>query len=228
MAHQEQMFFIEALKTQFPDYFEKKNVAEIGSLNINGSVRSYFNDCDYTGYDVSEGPGVDEVMQGQLVGQASGHYDVTISCECFEHNPYWVETFSNMLRLTRPGGMVVMTCATTGRPEHGTSRSDAESSPLTVGIGWQYYKNLTADDFLDRFNLKGWFEGFHFLVNSQSNDLYFYGIKKGGKIEFPNIIGMVQKMGPIGSQHVAGWIQSQGNILLLRISNGGLRLSVQN
>ena len=42
-------------------------------------------------------------------------FDVVISCECFEHNPYWRETFLNMTRVLRPGGLFVLTCATTGR-----------------------------------------------------------------------------------------------------------------
>jgi len=28
-------------------------------------------------------------------------FDCTISVECFEHNPFWLETFVNMLRMTR-------------------------------------------------------------------------------------------------------------------------------
>lgn len=32
-------------------------------------------------------------------------YDITISCNCFEHNPYWRETFLNMHRMTKEGGL---------------------------------------------------------------------------------------------------------------------------
>ena len=107
----------------------------------------------------------------------SGYYDVTASAECFEHNPFWVETFANMLRLTKPGGLVIFSCATTGRQEHGTSRTDPNDSPLTAELGWNYYRNLDAQDFLDTFNLPGWFDCFHFLVCPQTFDLYFYGVR---------------------------------------------------
>ena len=33
-------------------------------------------------------------VQGQLVGLPTGHFDTLVSAECFEHNPFWVETSS--------------------------------------------------------------------------------------------------------------------------------------
>ena len=98
--------------------------------------------------------------------------------KCFEHNPYWRETFTNMIDHCRPGGLVVMTCATTGRPEHGTQRSLPEDSPLTIANGWNYYKNLTETDFLTAFDLDEWFEEWKFSVNEEACDLYFHGLKK--------------------------------------------------
>lgn len=159
-------------------------MAEIGSLDINGSIRPFFKTDKYVGFDIAEGKGVDSVEQGQLIGSPTGHYDVTVSAECFEHNPFWVETFSNMLRMTKPGGLVIFSCATVGRPEHGTSRSTPNNSPLTVQAGWNYYLNLDAKDFLESFNMTGWFDGFHFLEGTQMKDLYFYGIRSGNKVNF--------------------------------------------
>lgn len=221
MAHVEQMKFVETLKLEFPHYFTNQTVAEIGSLNINGSIRDFFESCHYTGFDVAEGAGVDQVIQGQLVGEATGHYDVTISCECFEHNPYWVETFSNMLRLTRPGGLVVMSCATHGRPEHGTRRSDEYSAPLATQVGWQdYYQNLSSDDFLKTFNLKGWFEGFQFLFNANTMDLCFYGIKKGGEVSYGNIFNVMNTAMSFNARHIYGWLQATGDVVVMNGSAG--------
>lgn len=76
---------------------------EVGSLDINGSVREAFSNCDYTGVDLELGPGVDLARQGQSVDFPTGHFDTTISVECLEHNPFWRETVANMLRMTRPG-----------------------------------------------------------------------------------------------------------------------------
>ena len=177
MAHIQQAEFIKAVKNKFPDYFYRTNVLEIGSLNINGTVRDFFNAADYVGLDVGEGPGVDIVISGHEY-KTEERFDCCVSCECFEHNPYWRETFTNMIDHCRPGGLVVMTCATTGRPEHGTQRSLPEDSPLTIANGWNYYKNLTETDFLTAFDLDEWFEEWKFSVNEEACDLYFHGLKK--------------------------------------------------
>jgi hypothetical protein len=75
-----------------------------------------------------------------------------------------------------------MTCATTGRAEHGTTRTSPKSSPLTLGLGWDYYHNLTARDFRRRFDFSGMFAVYFFDVNWGSFDLYFCGIKRGGEL----------------------------------------------
>jgi SAM-dependent methyltransferase len=180
MAHHQQFEFIDAVKTELPAFFRGRRVLEVGSLDINGSIRSAFEACDYTGADLAPGPGVDIACPGQMLAFPSQHFDVSLSCECFEHNPYWVETWANMLRMTRPGGLLLMSCATTGRREHGTTRSAPESSPFTIEHGWNYYRNLTQADFESRFELRRWFSDHEFVVSAESFDLYFVGILKGG------------------------------------------------
>ncbi len=77
---------------------------EIGSLDVNGTVRQHFEKCDYRGLDVAEGPGVDIVCQAQDYDAPIGSFDTVVCCEVMEHNPHWAETFANMLRLCQPGG----------------------------------------------------------------------------------------------------------------------------
>jgi len=197
MSHSTQQDFILYTKNKFPNYFINSKVLEVGSLDINGSMRSFFSECDYLGIDVGEGQGVDLIVQGQEYDAPDESYDVCASGECFEHNPYWAETFSNMVRMCKSGGLVLFTCATTGRKEHGTSRTDSGSSPLTVGIGWEYYKNLTEQDFLESFeesfdeifseyefhstedydNPTDFIKHMRTYINP-CEDLYFCGIKK--------------------------------------------------
>ena len=175
MSHFEQRVFIQSVKIMFPNMFARARVLEVGSLDINGSVRDFFTDCAYMGADLEAGPGVDLVAQGQDLDFPTGWFDTTISAECFEHNPYWLATFVNMHRMTRRGGLVVFTCATAGRPEHGTTRTSPADSPFT--LDWDYYRNLTESDFrvldLDRM-----FSEYEFDVNGKSHDLYFFGIVK--------------------------------------------------
>jgi len=176
MAHDAQLAFLAKIRRAFPEAFSGVRVLEIGSLDINGSVRTNFHECDYVGIDVAPGPGVDVVCQGQDYDGAENSFDVVISCEVMEHNPYWAETMGNMVRVCKPGGMVIMTCATLGRPEHGTERTKPASSPLTVGLGWTYYRNLTAKDFREKNAVSGL--TCFFAYDWIHYDLYMMGIKE--------------------------------------------------
>ena len=171
MAHYMQHQFVEWTREFFPEYFESQRVLEVGSLD--------FKDCNYVGLDLGQGPGVDVVCGGQDYDAADASFDVVCSFEAMEHNPFWKQTFANMLRLVRPGGLVMMTCATLGRPEHGTSRNLPEDSPLSLSIGWDYYRNLTAADFGREFDLDTLFSSkmmTHYYYNS---DLMFFGFRAG-------------------------------------------------
>jgi Na+-transporting NADH:ubiquinone oxidoreductase subunit NqrD len=83
-----------------------------------------------------------------------------------------------MLSLCKTEGLVIFSCATTGRKEHGTTKSEPQSSPLTVNLGWDYYRNLTETDFREIFDFGNLFSEHTFIENAESHDLYFYGLKK--------------------------------------------------
>lgn len=174
MAHPEQRTFIKNVVSLYPHYFSGKSVIEIGSLNINGTVRDFFVTDKYVGVDVAEGHGVDLVAEGQELDFADNSFDVAISAECFEHNPYWAETFQNMYRMAKD--LVIFTCASTGRAEHGTSATTPADSPLT--LEWNYYRNLTEQDFRNLFDFDSMFTEYMFEYNAQSCDLYFVGLKQ--------------------------------------------------
>ena len=66
MAHDEQLKFVELTQ----DYFVAKDnikVLEIGSYNVNGSIRAFFPNANYTGVDLCDGPGVDIVSSGHTL-----------------------------------------------------------------------------------------------------------------------------------------------------------------
>jgi SAM-dependent methyltransferase len=178
MAHAEQLQFVKSVLFFTTPSFKQKKVIEIGSYDVNGTVRNLFSGTEYFGVDLVEGPGVDLVCEGGKVDYESNTFDISISCECFEHNPYWVATFSNMHRLTKEGGLVMITVATTGREEHGTLRTSPVASPGTQSLKWDYYKNLTEQDFHNQSEMKKMYENYLFISNNFSCDLYFLGIKK--------------------------------------------------
>jgi hypothetical protein len=174
MAHKEQRDFLTETKKSFPEYFNNVSVIEMGSLNINGTVRDFYDNVTrYVGVDLDEGPGVDLVSEAQNVDFPDESFDVAVSAECFEHNPYWLETFVNMHRLAK--SFVLFTCAGDGRPEHGTRRTTPANSPFT--LDWDYYRNLNEKDFTNSLDLSSMFSQYKFSYNAQAQDLYFWGIK---------------------------------------------------
>jgi hypothetical protein len=80
-----------------------------------------------------------------------------------------------MIRVLKRDGLMIMTCATFGRAQHGTSLASPESSPLTVRKGQDYYRNLIEADF-DFINLRRFFSEFFFVTDYSNSDLYFAGI----------------------------------------------------
>ena len=178
MSHPNQLAFTKTCATLMASSYNGGKVVEIGSYAVNGDVREFFLWAnEYIGVDLTNGPGVDVVSSGHEFGE-SNNYDVAISCEVFEHNPYWLETFLNMIRITKPGGTVLFTCATKGRMEHGTFRTDPNVSPGTSSIGWSYYRNLVKNDFIKCINLDEHFSSYHFYIIRNSYDLFFIGVKR--------------------------------------------------
>jgi len=171
MAHEDQMNFVRGVKRGFPEFFKNRSVLEIGSLDINGSVRQFFEDCEYIGCDLGEGKGVDVIAYGHELDYPDKHFDVSISCECFEHDKHWEKTFKNMTRMT--SGLVIFTCATEGRPEHGTSSRNPSDAPFTN----DYYRNLTDKDFKNMMDFEYYFRIWNFHTNHNSHDLYFWGLR---------------------------------------------------
>jgi ubiquinone/menaquinone biosynthesis C-methylase UbiE len=173
VAHSEQRIFFEFAKSLYPEYFRGTTVIEVGSLNINGTIRDFYENCQYLGVDVGEGKDVDLVCGGHELEFPDESFTVAVSAECFEHNPYWKETFFNMHRVASQ--FVIFTCASEGRPEHGTTRTSPQDSPLT--LDWSYYQNLSETDFLSNFDLTKMFREWSFFYNKSSKDLYFWGLK---------------------------------------------------
>jgi SAM-dependent methyltransferase len=184
MAHPKQLCYFKTLAKHLTDDYTNTKILEIGSYNVNGTIRDFFIGSDYIGTDLTEGPCVDFVSDGHLIDHDDDTYDLTVSCESFEHNPYWLETFRNMYRMTKDGGIVAFTCATRGRLEHGTRRTSPESSPGTQDVGWDYYRNLEEKDFRKDICFDDLFDNYLFLTNKHSHDLYFVGVKTGMNKKF--------------------------------------------
>ena len=148
MSHPEQTAVIELIASLNAERIAGSRVLEVGSFDVYGTFRSFFGAArEYVGIDLSEGPGVDRVMSSHdMVGQLAG-FDIVVSGEALEHDTDWRLSVRNMVEVLSPGGMVVITCATSGRPEHGTTRTNPEESPGTQSLGWDHYANVSVRDF---------------------------------------------------------------------------------
>lgn len=175
MAHREQREWCELVKYAHPEFFIGTNVLDIGSLDINGNNRYLFEQCDYTGIDIGDGPNVDVVCSGHLF-KSDDLFDVVISTECFEHDEYWEQTLKNVINnLLKDGGLFLFSCAAPGRPEHGTKKTSPKDSPFTT----DYYRNLSEEDIRSVLDCDNIFSNYKFKTRKEfPQDLYFYGIKK--------------------------------------------------
>lgn len=175
MAHAEQIEWCNLVKVAHPEYFHGVTVLDVGSLDINGNNCYLFEQCDYTGIDIGEGANVDEVCSGHEY-KTKTKFDVVISTECFEHDSHYADTLRNICnKLLKKGGLFIFTCATEGRPEHGTKRTSPKDSPFTT----DYYKNLTEADIRAEVDIDKIFTQYKFKARTTfPQDLYFYGIKK--------------------------------------------------
>lgn len=183
MAHPQQRAFCESVKIRFPQYFSNTFALDIGSFDINGNNQFLFDEeCIFLGVDVAPGRNVDIVCPASELGLPDGTFDTIVSTECLEHDRKWVDTLRNAIRMLRPGGLLMMTCATTGRPEHGTRRTTPQDAPLLIKVDddWaDYYRNLTENDIRQEINIDAEFQMAEFSVGEATHDLYFFGIKKG-------------------------------------------------
>lgn len=107
-------------------YGQPESVVEIGSCNVNGTIRPLFKRAEalgcYVGVDVRSGPGVDIVSDGASYQPSPGRFTFGIAmivcCEVLEHAPNAHQIVKNAIALLRPGGFFVLTCATDPRPRH--------------------------------------------------------------------------------------------------------------
>lgn len=96
-------------------YVQKEaRILEVGSWNAKNqqNVKVLFPHCtEYVGMDISEGPGVDVVAALPYLWheQFEQRFDVVLSVQVFEHNPFfWLTTLNMSLVLQRGGVMLIV------------------------------------------------------------------------------------------------------------------------
>lgn len=100
-----------------------KTVIEVGSLDVNGSVRPYLEargPAAYVGIDLRPGPGVDVVCDAVDLDRRFGPnaFDVLISTELLEHARDWKKIVRNFKHVVKPHGLLVVTTRSFGVDFH--------------------------------------------------------------------------------------------------------------
>lgn len=90
------------------------DVLELGSLDVNGTVRDLFTGT-YHGVDIVEGPGVDTVASAHDIDTEA---DVVLCLEMLEHDANPNATFATIARCLTADGTAIITTRSAGFPHH--------------------------------------------------------------------------------------------------------------
>ena len=143
-------------------------ILEVGSYNINGSVRDFLRpfSLEYVGIDPNDGPNVDVVASGEEYVHA-GYFDVVVTTETFEHAPNWKTVVQKSYENLADGGVFIATMAGEGRPPH----SALDEKPIR---DWEHYANIGEWDLAKTLRDVGFTD---IRTNKQGTDLRCVAIK---------------------------------------------------
>ena len=169
------------LKRMFPDYFRNVKVLDIGSADINGTNRLWFENCTYVGLDIKPYKNVDVVSIAHEYDAPDGSFDVVCSTSELEHDMYWDKTIRKMVSLVRSGGMIWF-AAGYKRLIHGTKQYNPSDS-LTSNLDneWaDYYGGVSIEMVRSVLDLDAIFSKYKIDYSEGNNecDIHFWGIKK--------------------------------------------------
>jgi SAM-dependent methyltransferase len=99
------------------------DILEVGSLDVNGSVRPILEaqgPASYIGIDVEDGPRVDEVLDAVDLVTRFGPdaFDLVVCCEMLEHADDFARPLAAMAQVLRPGGELIVTTRSEGFAYH--------------------------------------------------------------------------------------------------------------
>lgn len=158
--HPEAHAFVARLNISAP------RVVEIGSRNVNGTVRDCVGHDEWIGVDVEAGDGVDWV--GDFAVWPGGPVEVVISTEVLEHAPDVKGILDHAAEVLVPGGWLVVTCATDDRAPH----SAVDGGPVRDG---EHYRNVEPAELDDH----PAFVTCVIEVHEDRGDLYYLGRRDG-------------------------------------------------
>lgn len=89
---------------------------DVGSLHVNGDVRSLFQ--DYTGLDMRPGRNVDVVADAHALPFEAWSFDNVVCLEMLEHDSDPFRSMTEIRRVLKIGGTIALTVPGIGFPKH--------------------------------------------------------------------------------------------------------------
>lgn len=115
--HQSSLEHVERLVGTYLRGKRDLHILDIGSYDVNGSYKQFFDQpgWHYTGVDLAPGPNVDLVLKSPYRFPVKSHsVDVIVSGQAFEHIEYFWLSWLEMARMVRPGGLVFLLAPSRG------------------------------------------------------------------------------------------------------------------
>jgi len=115
-------FFVDEVNIE---EFKDKNVLEVGSKYVNGSIRpiveKFLSPRKYIGIDIEPGQYVDVVVNAENIVNHFGEnvFDIVISTELLEHVQNWRLVVNNIKQVLKSNGFLYITTRSKGFPYHG-------------------------------------------------------------------------------------------------------------
>lgn len=115
--HTSSLEHVDRLVRKYLDEKNELSVFDLGSLDINGSYRQFFDKprWNYAGIDLTPGANVDIVLESPYrLPLRSCSADVVISGQAFEHIEFFWLTWLEIARVLKPSGMVFLLAPSRG------------------------------------------------------------------------------------------------------------------
>lgn len=109
------------LFSQRAGYKPGDKILEVGSLNVNGSVRGNFPDAgEYIGIDMRPGREVDVVATAEDLPELYGpeHFDLVLCLETLEHCEFWKQALKGTWHVLKTGGKLCLTTPLRNKGRH--------------------------------------------------------------------------------------------------------------
>lgn len=115
--HYNNRLWLQDLKEKYPNNFKNCSVLEIGSQNVNGTARDYFEDCEYIGVDIEAGKDVDIVCDAGKT-KFDKKFNTLLILSVFEHDLNWRHTLKHNLQWLKEDGICFVCFGAEGNLPH--------------------------------------------------------------------------------------------------------------